>query len=64
MYKFNKYFAEYLPVIKSDVLRTEHAQIPGYPLVKDHWYYIKGDHKRRTQSKCLLYSLNMSFGGF
>ena len=37
MYKFNKYFAEYLPVIKSDVLRTEHAQIPGYPLVKDHW---------------------------
>ena len=19
------------------VLRTEHAQIPGYPLVKDHW---------------------------
>ena len=20
------------------VFRTEHAQIPGYPLVKDHWY--------------------------
>ena len=40
MYKSRKYFAEYLPVIKSEVLNAEHAQIPGYPLVKDHWYYI------------------------
>ena len=22
------------------VFRTEHAQIPGYPLVKDHWYQL------------------------
>ena len=23
------------------VFRTEHAQIPGYPLVKDHWILSK-----------------------
>ena len=35
------------------VFRTEHAQIPGYPLVKDHWYILilllKGDPEKNIK---------------
>ena len=32
-----------------EVFRTEHAQIPGYPLVKDHWHTQINGRKYASQ---------------